>query len=326
MGLYIMWSDKRLNISDCEGIVDPSGMEEIWVPKPYLWSLSSRYSPNQVTTKPDYLAASPSQGLHWWIELIFDVQCSFDFVYYPFDRQECGVKFSSSYLPEDMMEYSNLGLITDKNIFGIQHPLTYEVKYTVMTSKEDRVVITGTHNLSSCGFFINLDRKFSPAIINFFMPSSFIVIIAFCRYGSNQYLPNFAVLQLHNNCSFFIAPTTSIPGRMALQITSYLILTNMSTTALEFKSATFTAMDIWFYACRLFVGGAILELFLVLRKRSKPETTMVKIGAQQIPMSNQTEPTSEEQCAAFDRYAFIIFNAVFLLFCIVFFSVCFLLR
>ena len=92
MGLYLMWFDKRLNISDCEGIVDPSTMEQIWVPQPYLWNLSSRYSPNQVTTKPNYLRASPYEGLTWWLELVFDVQCSFDFVFYPFDKQECGVK------------------------------------------------------------------------------------------------------------------------------------------------------------------------------------------------------------------------------------------
>ena len=181
MGLYLMWFDKRLNISDCEGIVDPSTMEQIWVPQPYLWNLSSRYSPNQVTTKPNYLRASPYEGLTWWLELVFDVQCSFDFVFYPFDKQECGVKFSSSMLPYEVIRYSVVGL-QDETIFGNQHPLKYEVKFTTMTSRKDLVLFNGIYNHSTCGFYINLDRKFSSAVINFYLPSGFVVIISFCRY------------------------------------------------------------------------------------------------------------------------------------------------
>ena len=64
---------------------------------------------------------------------------------------------------------------------------------------------------------------------------------------------------------FWIAPKASIPGRSALLITSYLILTNMSVSAVDFDSPTFTAMGVWFYACQFFVGLAILEFFLVLR-------------------------------------------------------------
>ena len=109
-------------------------------------------------------------------------------------------------------------------------------------------------------------------------------------------------------------------------VTSYLILTNMSTTALDFKSPTFTAMDIWFYACRLLVGGAIIEFFLMMKKRSKPPTNTVKIGAMQIPVNNVTEQTTEEQRASLDYYAFIFFNIVFMVFCILYFTVCLLLR
>ena len=82
------------------------------------------------------------------------------------------------------MKYSMVGLKTGDD-FGIQHPLKYEIKYTVMTSKEDSIIhdISSGYNFSSCGFYVKLDRKYSPAIINFIMPSSFIVIIAFCRYA-----------------------------------------------------------------------------------------------------------------------------------------------
>ena len=113
---------------------------------------------------------------------------------------------------------------------------------------------------------------------------------------------------------------------MALLMTSFLILTNMSTRALDFESPTFTAMDIWFYACRSLVCFAILEFFLIMRKGSKPITNMVRIGVQQILVNNLTEQTSEEHHAAYDTHAFIFFNTAFLVFCVTYFSVCFHLR
>lgn len=132
--------------------------------------------------------------------------------------------------------------------------------------------------------------------------------------------------KLFNNdhCRFWIAPTSSIPGRSMLIITSYLILTNMSTYAVSFNSPTFTAMDIWFYTCRFLVGGAILEFLFVLRNGSQTTTIKINSGPKQVPMRNQR--TSEEQSAIYDRNAFIIFNVVFIIFCVLYFTVCFFLR
>ena len=123
---------------------------------------------------------------------------------------------------------------------------------------------------------------------------------------------------------FWIAPSASIAGRMGLIITAYLILTNMSTSA-HIDLPTFTAMDIWFYACRFLVGGAILEFLFVLRRSSEASNvTKVKPGPQKMLMQKQRSP--EEQSARYDRNAFMIFNALFIVFCVIYFSACFSLR
>ena len=126
------------------------------------------------------------------------------------------------------------------------------------------------------------------------------------------------------NFRFWIAPSESIPGRSALLITSYLILTNMSASAVDFDPPTFTAMDVWFYACRFLVGGAIIEFFIVVKKSSSYKKITVKIGAQQIPMASKR--TAEEVCVTYDQYSFIIFNAVFGVFCVAYVLVCYSLR
>ena len=64
---------------------------------------------------------------------------------------------------------------------------------------------------------------------------------------------------------------------MGLLITVYLILTNMSISNHEFEASVFTAMDAWFVACRLLVGGALLEFALLIKL-----TTKAKVGPQQM--------------------------------------------
>ena len=87
------------------------------------------------------------------------------------------VKFSSFSFPEDVVLHSSKEL--SKSYNGIERAFKYSVEYTIMTTKEDLSFFDGDHIYSACGFFINLARNFSPAIINFFLPSFFIVIITF---------------------------------------------------------------------------------------------------------------------------------------------------
>ena len=134
----------------------------------------------------------------------------------------------------------------------------------------------------------------------------------------------FIRIMLQHHSSMWISPTSSIPGRTALLITSYLILTNMAASATDFHSPTYTAMDVWFYACRFLVAAAILEFLFVIRKLTKAGSCMVKVGPHKIPI--KTQKSAEEHCAVFEHYAFIIFNILFIAYCIIYFSVCFSLR
>ena len=180
IGLYINWNDKRLKFSNCTGIVDPSTMKEIWLPKPYLHHLISRDNPDQVIGTSDYLEATSSDGFYWWLEIIFGIQCSFDFTFYPFDEQVCSVKFQSNSFPNEVVKYSTWYIT--KSIYGIEHDLKYRLQFSEMTADDDLVLFDGSYNFSSCGFYIKLDRKLTPAVLNFFVPSLLIVIITFCRY------------------------------------------------------------------------------------------------------------------------------------------------
>ena len=175
--LYINWKDVRLNFSNCTGFLGPSTMKEIWLPRPYLHHLTSVYGQSQITADSDYLEASASNGLVWWIEITAGIQCYFDFSFYPFDHQECTVRFSSNSFPLDIVSYSALGL--EKSNYGIEHDLHYSVEYKVLTDERDLSFFGGNYYYASCGFVILLDRNISQAMINMLLPSAFIVIIGF---------------------------------------------------------------------------------------------------------------------------------------------------
>lgn len=100
---------------------------------------------------------------------------------------------------------------------------------------------------------------------------------------------------------------------MALLITSFLILTNMSASAVEFDGSVFTAMDGWFYACRLLVGGALFEFAWVIKKLSG--------GPKKAKVASDKKKNEDKICR-YDYYAFIIFNALFVVFCVVYGVIC----
>ena len=92
---------------------------------------------------------------------------------------------------------------------------------------------------------------------------------------------------------------------MGLLITAYLILTNMSISNHEFEASVFTAMDAWFVACRLLVGGALFEFALVIKL-----STRAKVDQQQYSARIQID----DKYRLYDSIAFWAFSSVFIIF------------
>ena len=112
--------------------------------------------------------------------------------------------------------------------------------------------------------------------------------------------------------SFWIPPTASIPGRMGLLITAYLILTNMATSARAFDAKVFTAMDAWFYACRFSVGAALLEFAMVIKMISKLPSEV----------DQEHSASAHDRCRVYDNLAFWVFSVTFVVFCFAYGGIC----
>ena len=109
---------------------------------------------------------------NWEIELVLRIQCPFDFSYYPFDNQECSVKFASYFHTDDVIKYITWQL---EDISGtIQQALEYDIKYKIISSQNDlkhKYFTCKECNYSVSGFNVKLNRKLGPAFINIYIPS-----------------------------------------------------------------------------------------------------------------------------------------------------------
>ena len=114
------------------------------------------------------------------------------------------------------------------------------------------------------------------------------------------------------------------PPKMALLITTYLVLTNMSSAAMSFNAPVFTAMDVWFYVCKMIVVAAIFEFAAILKILNSSKTSPQKVSPNKPPREafQDQKRESEEcgrarleaRCQKIDNFAFFAFNAGFVAF------------
>ena len=111
-----------------------------------------------------------------------------------------------------------------------------------------------------------------------------------------------------------------ITGRLGLLITPYLILTNMTTAAMSFNSPIFTAIDAWFYVCKLIIIAAVFEFAAILKMHnSKISSDKLTEGSESVQDKIDKERVQHRKV---DARAYICFNITFAIFCIIYVVVC----
>ena len=143
---------------------------------------------------------------------------------------------------------------------------------------------------SRAGFKFKFSRRFSPYFINWFCPTTILVLISWI--------------------SFFIPPEI-VPGRMALLVTIFLMMVNISNSANEKapEAQGLTALDVWIWGCILFVAAALFE-YAVLLKLKFPDISKIQVSNEHA----KTKLNTRYDCGKIDRRALFIFVAVFALF------------
>ena len=95
----------------------------------------------------------------------------------------------------------------------------------------------------------------------------------------------------------------------------------MSSSAKTFDTSVFTAMDAWFDTCRVLIGGALFEYAFIIRLSQNSKANAARVGMPSRKNVKNGKPT-EERCKTYDRSAFTLFNSIFLVFCVVYGTIC----
>lgn len=174
--------------------------------------------------------------------------CPMIFDHFPFDIHDCHFKVQS-------LEHSDASITFEyeTNTTGIlwktQTILEHAVSFTVLADPERSTKFKDlngiTEQYSSIGVTITMSRKYLPFLIDYFLPAGLFVLVSWVS---------------------FLIPPAIVPGRMALLITLFLMLVNISTSATTHspKSDRMNALQIWILSCILFVFLALMEYALIL--------------------------------------------------------------
>ncbi len=211
---------------------------------------------------------------------------------YPLDEHTCKFQVGSYTFDSTLMEFNTIGLNymeQNQNVildFSAQiAPLKREDCY-YMNSKQ-------TFNFSVSGFEITLRRNRLTYILNYYFPSGMFVIVSWVS---------------------FLIPPDSIPGRMALLVTLFLVLINLLSSILSQSptAETMTAISIWMLACLLFVFGALLGYAgLLITIYWTPQISSNKVYPAEDMKSSKRYKRVDKWLLVSSITLFILFNLIY---------------
>jgi len=168
------------------------------------------------------------------------LRCNMDFFRYPFDRQTCYFRVGSSWSNSSVIKFS-----TELNPMNAAHnDAGFQVSFSSLPDNLTTETFDG-HEYSVAGCTIDLKRGYSSFLLKWYVPTLTLVAIS--------------------GISFFI-PAEIVAGRMALLITIFLMLVNVSNASDSTLASSIglTGLDLWLRACMAFVAAAIGEYFFLL--------------------------------------------------------------
>lgn len=164
---------------------------------------------------------------------------------YPLDSHVCPFQIGSYYGTMKTVTCSSYFEFDEKRQRSLQH----FINITPLASEFETVTLP-SGNYAACGFQVQLDRMRMQNIIQVYLPSTMFVMVSWV--------------------SFLIKPEV-VPGRMALLITLFLVLTNIfnGVKSTAPVSKRLNAIDLYLVVCIFLVFAALVEYSVILFMQKK---------------------------------------------------------
>ncbi|XP_072020865.1 glycine receptor subunit alphaZ1-like isoform X2 [Amphiura filiformis] len=245
----LYWEDARLAF-DGEQYETFAGddMNNIWIPDIFfLYEKNAKH--HDVTVTNRMLKVFPNGGLWMSTRITLMLACNMNLVKFPMDRQRCSVEMMSyAYTTRDVV------LVVKKEDMEVEDKLEIP-RFKLTKHYTDNTLVTySTGNFSCAIIHFEFARQLQSYVLTVYVPSVLLVIIAWL--------------------SFWI-DAEAAPARVSVGVTTVLTVTTMTSGIQEtLPIVTYAkAMDVWLFACLLFVFCSLLEyafanyLLIVERRR-----------------------------------------------------------
>ncbi|XP_059083243.1 glutamate-gated chloride channel alpha-like [Tigriopus californicus] len=221
---------------------------KIWIPDLYISNLRDKSNTGFLDHPGIKIDIDTNKTIIYshYAEVTF--LCPMIFDLFPFDIHHCDFKVQSLEHTDASIsfEYENN---TTGILWKTQTILEHAVSFTVLEDHRRFTIFKDLNGISeqysAIGVTVTMSRKYLPFLIDYFLPAGLFVLVSWVS---------------------FLIPPAIVPGRMALLITLFLMLVNISTSATTHspKSDQINALQIWILSCILFVFLALMEYALIL--------------------------------------------------------------
>ena len=215
--IRMMWQDPGIKTKPSDEDMKKGGMvlsndaiNHIWIPDLYILNQKSFESKDhwtflkdaQILTTPPQITLDENKSNKTapTVEITYDIKCTvyckFHHSSYPMDNQTCLVK---------------MGSISHGAVFVLDIRLEHSKRSTMQITSDFIMVMTlfdqkTGHGKNKIGIKIEMDRKLSSFMLQYYIPCIAIVLISQLSY---------------------VIPVTAIPGRVSLLLTLFLTLVNL---------------------------------------------------------------------------------------------------
>ena len=273
--LKTFWTDERIGVKDDvkfdgvengESYVVTSNISSvpIWIPDIFIENCVTVREP-KYHTPPTSLRVYNTSKIRFNKRMNFDISCPMNYVKYPFDTQECEVKFESfSYLEKQLQmrwDKDQIPFICDIKL----HQFEYEAIEDAYDDEDFQL----EQHFEGAKLTINLSRRISSFLFQTYIPS---LLLCFLGY-----------------IVLFIPPYQA-SGRVTLGMLTFLNLLLMgSQVRRALPSMSYeTFLDVWFLFSEAFLCClnvlSILEIILIEKKLDRTAWKLNRLSKIIIPI------------------------------------------
>ena len=261
------WEETKMGPPD-EVNVSPETLKYLWYPELEIYGLEN-FNLHRVLKEMSGVRIIKNKTIHYELRVVITTSCQMSFDNYPLDHHICPFQIGSYYGTNKTVTCSSFFSFDDQKQRSLQHYI--EIK---PLSKEFRTVELPSGLYAACGFEIELTRMRMQTIIQVYLPSTMFVMVSWV--------------------SFLIKPEI-VPGRMALLITLFLVLTNIfnGVKATAPVSRRLNAIDLYLVVCIFLVFAALVEysVILFMQKKLRQPDFSGKLPNLQSRLADNSSPT-----------------------------------